>query len=180
MYNTKQVPNAGSQANPPSGFGDLGPSGRRLFRRRQLRRVRRVLWHVRRLALTWVGPQKPLEMLALSRCLSAELLRRTLLSPLCVLCRNPVFLTAVQGTLQSMRNALFGENFWKEFTQTAWTFDKKTKSEIFASQVRYTSCRDESLLPWIPSDRIYPPLRANPQGACTFPKTLAHRVRSKY
>ncbi len=50
-----------------------------------------------------------------------------------------------------MRNALFGEKFWKDFTKTAWTFDKATKSEIFSSQVnlRYTKCRDESSLLWV-------------------------------
>eukprot|EP00752_Nemacystus_decipiens_P007285 g6519.t1 len=51
--------------------------------------------------------------------------------------QNPVFLTAVQHTLQSMRNAIFGEKFWEDFTKAARTFDKVTKSEIFCSQTDF-------------------------------------------
>lgn len=50
-----------------------------------------------------------------------------------LLCRNPVFLTVVHKTLQCMREAIFGDGFWKEFTQTARQFDQSTQDEIFFS-----------------------------------------------
>lgn len=56
---------------------------------------------------------------------------------ICCHLRNPIFLTAIQRTLQSLRRALFGEQFWKDFTNTAKTFDKLTRAKIFCtSQAR--------------------------------------------